>query len=297
MSRRVKIAALQMPAWVEGDTPREKKAFHLRHILQGLHDAGREGADVVCLGECSTTSHIQAPRDDREIWEDAYAGPSTLQVAEAARTYRMNVVLPVCAVLGGRLQNLALYINRGGRVLGHYAKVHPTRLEMKQGVVEGDRLGTVDFDFGRVGTIICHDMSFPEAARCVALEGAEIIFWPSWWSGWGEELCYAVIKSRAIDNGVYLVHVGFGARDGTAWRPGMNLARSGVIGPDGLILSSAGRYAGISLASVDLDKPRLAHSWTWGKDQVFREAMLADRRPRVYGAIVDETRVPPAVEP
>jgi predicted amidohydrolase len=292
MARLVTIAALQLPAWTQGETAVERKAFHVAHIEEWLNAAGRVGADIVCLGETSTTSGVDAPRTDAEIFEDAYGGPTARLAGQIARAHRMHVVLPIAARHAGRLQNLALVIDRAGRVVGHYAKVHPTRLEMTRGIEEGDDFPVFDLDFGRIGVVICHDLSFPESTRVLGLKGAEIIFWPSWWSGWGEELCYAVIKSRAIDNAAYIVHVSFGQPPKRAWRPGQVLGRSGVIGPDGLILSNAGRGVGMALATVDLDQPRLAQSFTWGDEAEFRAEMLADRRPHAYRLIADESIVP-----
>ncbi len=206
----------------------------------------------------------------------------------------MNVVLPIQARAAGRMHNLALVIDPAGRIVGHYAKVHPTRGEMARGGVAGDDFPVFDLDFGRIGVVICHDLSFPESTRVLGLRGAEVVFWPSWWSGWGEELSFTVIRSRAIDNACYLVDASFGQPAGRAWRPGMVLGRSGVIGPDGLILSSAGRYVGMSLATVDLDQPRIAHSFSYSDEGEFRRDMLADRRPDAYRPIADESLVPPA---
>lgn len=163
---------------------------------------------------------------------------------------------------------------------------------MARGFVAGDDFPVFDLDFGRVGAVICHDLSFPESTRVLGLEGAEVVFWPSLWSGWGEELCNALVKSRAIDNGCYLVSVSYGQPEGRAWRPGYLLGGSGVTGPDGLTLSNAGRYVGMSLVTIDLDRPRIAHSWTWSDEAEFRADMLADRRPDAYRLIADESIVP-----
>jgi hypothetical protein len=65
----------------------------------------------------------------------------------------------------------------------------------------------------------------------------------------------------------------------------MILGRSGVIGPDGVILSSVGHYVGMAITEINLDKPRLAHAFAWGEEGDFWTAVLADRRPDAYGAI------------
>ncbi|MGI8913288.1 MAG: carbon-nitrogen hydrolase family protein [Chloroflexota bacterium] len=294
MPRTVNIGAVQLPTWTEGTTAQTRKAWHLAQIEHWLHAAGRAGVDIVCFGETATTYGVHAAADDADIFEDAYHGPAAQLAARLARDYAMAVVLPIAARDQGRLHNLALVFDRRGNITGHYAKVHPTRTEMAQGIEAGDSFPVFDLDFGRIGICICHDLSFPESTRALALGGAEIIFWPHWWSGWGEELCTAVIKSRAIDNAAYLVQVSFGQPDGKAWRPGLVLGNSGVVGPDGLILSSAGRYVGLSQVTIDLDKPRIAHCFSVVDETVFRDSMLADRRPDAYAIITDASRVPSA---
>jgi predicted amidohydrolase len=288
MSRNVRIAAVQLPAWLEGNTPQERYQHRCQTVLRWIEEAGRAGADLACLGETCT---------GEEVFKDAFTSDFVRQATALAATYHMNVILPIAALVEGIQRNVALVIDRSGAIIGHYLKVHPTRREMRDGCVPGDDLPVFNLDFGCVGVAICHDLSFPESARVLALRGAEMIVWPTWWSGWGEELCYAVIRSRAIDNGAWFVTASFGIPDNEAWRPGMILGRSGVIGPDGQILSNAGRYVGMSITEIDLDKTRLAHSFSFGEDGDFWTSVLADRRPDVYGAISDPAYAIPAVTP
>jgi predicted amidohydrolase len=187
-------------------------------------------------------------------------------------------------------RNAAIVLDKSGMVLGAYCKVHPTWGERQSGIVPGDSFPVFDLPFGRIGIMICHDLSFPEAARCLMLAGAEIVFWPTMWSGWGDELSYTVIRSRAIDNAIYLVHVGLAPPPGEFWRPGMNMARSGVIDPYGNHLSNAGFEEAIAIAEVNLDKKRVAPHFTSGADDDFRAWVLADRRPDTYGIIADPSK-------
>jgi predicted amidohydrolase len=288
MSRNVRIAAIQLPAWLEGQTPEERYQHRCQTILHWIEEAGKKGADLVCLGETCT---------GEEVLEDAFGSDVVIQTKALAAKYQMNLILPLAAMVEGLRRNVALVIDRSGAFAGHYLKVHPTRREMSDGTVAGDDLPVFRLDFGCVGVVICHDLSFPESTRVLALRGAEVLVWPTWWSGWGEELCYAVIRSRAIDNGAWFVTTSFGIPDNEAWRPGMVLGRSGVIGPDGVILSSVGRYVGMVITEVDLDKPRLAHSFVWGEDSDFWTSVLGDRRPDVYAAISDPAFAYPAVPP
>lgn len=288
MSRQVRIAAVQLPAWTEGGTPAERYEFRCRAVLHWLDQAGAAQADLVCLGETCT---------GEDVVEDCATSSFLRTVAARAAQYRMNVILPVAGIVEGVRRNVALVFDRSGELIGQYFKVHPTRREMSDGVVPGSDFPVFQLDFGCVGVPICHDLSFPESTRVLALRGAEILVWPTWWSGWGEELCYAVIRSRAIDNGAWLVTASFGIPDDQAWRPGMILGRSGVIGPDGVILSSAGRYVGMVVTEIDLDKPRLAHSFGWNEDNDFWTTVLADRRPDAYGPISAPAYLIPAEPP
>jgi len=289
MTRTVTIAAIQLPAWFEGETAAQQKRFRVEAIMHWLEEAGKANADLVCLGE-TCTGEIEV--------EDAYDGPTTRMVQKLAAHYQMHVVLPLHARVQGILRNTALIIDSGGQIVGRYDKVHPTRRELRDGVVPGSDFPVFDLAFGRVGICICHDLSFPESTRVLGVRGAEIIVWPTLWSGWGEELCYAVIRSRAIDNAAWLVNTTYGIEAHKAWRPGMILGRSGVIAPDGLILSSAGRYVGMSLCTVDLDHPRIAHDFSFPGDNDARTSLLADRRPDAYGPLSDpDLLVTPAPPP
>ena len=292
MSRPVTIAAIQLPQIPDGEDGEQRKASRISAIEKWLTAAGEAGADLACLGELCNVS-----QDMPDAVEDAKRGATTQLVCQLARRYSMHVVLPLLAQVEGTQRNVALVIDDNGAIVGQYLKVHPTRNEMQSGTKGGDDFPVFDLAFGRVGVCICHDLSFPESTRALALRGAEIIVWPTLWSGWGEELCYAVIKSRAIDNGIWLVTASFGVHEGRAWRPGMILGRSGVIGPDGQVLSSAGRHVGLALTTIDLDRPRQAHSFSWPEENDYWTSVLADRRPDAYGPLTDPAFVIEALPP
>ncbi|MBX3010074.1 MAG: carbon-nitrogen hydrolase family protein [Caldilineaceae bacterium] len=288
MTRNVTIAAIQLPVWSEGETDQQRKRFRVESIMHWLEEAGKAKAALACLGETCTGPFEM---------EDAYTGPTTRMVQKLAERYHMHVVLPLQAYVDGILRNTALIIDDHGQIVGRYDKVHPTRRELRDGIIPGADFPVFDLSFGRLGVCICHDLSFPESTRVLGVRGAEIIVWPTYWSGWGDDICYAVIKSRAIDNGAWLVNTTFGIESHKAWRPGMILGRSGVFGPDGLVLSNAGRYVGMALSTVDLDRPRIAHDFSFPGDNDARTSILADRRPDAYGPLVDPSLVVPPTPP
>ncbi len=65
----------------------------------------------------------------------------------------------------------------------------------------------------------------------------------------------------------------------------MMVGYSSVVGPDGLVLTNAGRYPGVAMAEVDLDQPRIAHDFTYEGEHVWKTDMLNDRRPDTYTPI------------
>jgi predicted amidohydrolase len=286
MSREVVIAAVQLPSFPSGDSNPQKRESNFQAAETWLDEAGRRGADIACLGEHfnSIGQEISADNLRTEIWgvkEEAIE-----RIGAVAKRYHMYAIAPVWGLLGNTPRNVALVIDRGGSFLGAYCKVHPTMMERELGIVAGDEWPVFELDFGRIGIQTCHDNSFPESARCLTLNGAEVIFWPHVMSGWGGEFMDILLRSPAIHNGVHHIPVCFGSDPRYAWRPGMMIGRSSVIAPDGTITADAGRFPGIALAWVDLDAPRIAHDFTRSGDYVWRADMLRERRPDTYQMIV-----------
>jgi len=289
MAREVTIALAQTPSKVTGETESERKAANLRMVEDYIKRAASSGADVISFTEnvnilWGGDSHAERPDLLHSDW--------TEMARNAAREHSMSVILPGGFVHEGKLRNAALVIDPEGEVCGWYFKTHLTYGERTEtGIVPGDELPVFDLPFGRIGILICHDMSYLEVARCLSLKGAEILFWPSAWSGWGDELSTTVIKSRAIDNGLYLAFISSGQdpKD-PRWLTGVH-SRSCIVNPEGLMLATAERFPCLLVRTIDLDFERIAPGFSAGNDP-FRKTMLAERRPSIYGAITDPSLVP-----
>jgi predicted amidohydrolase len=134
--------------------------------------------------------------------------------------------------------------------------------------------------------MICHDMSFPESARCLMLNGARLILWPSNWSGWGEQISYTMIASRAIDNSVYLAFASRGQDPRRVdWLSG-TMSRSAVFDPEGrIVCQKVDRLPGVVSCTIDLSRRRVAPDFTEGPDDVFLDCILRERRPDAYGPL------------
>jgi len=294
MSRKVKIAAVQVPNWLEGNTPREKYEWNLRNIEKYLRMAGETGCDLTGVGECSNTRGLK-PEESNEVLPDLLNGPEIEIGTRLAKEFRMNVVLGIAGRHEGKKRNAGVVIDRQGEIAGVYFKVQLTRLEKLRGTAAGDDFTVFSLDIGKIGVLICHDLSFVEAARVLAVRGAEIIMWPSNWSGWGRDLSNCMIRCRAIDSSAYLVFLSSGQNPEMPmnWMTGV-AGCTGIVSPMGeFIAQMPHRIPGVVTAEVDLDIKRVAHSFTYNRHDVFIEEMLCERRPDAYAPLCDPSLVPP----
>ena len=176
----------------------------------------------------------------------------------------------------GRLcYNTAVLIDRDGRVMARYRKTHLPEAEALAGLTPGHEHPVFQTDFGRVGMEICYDNFFPEVARALALNGAEVICLPIAGDGRGGHYAWDVVaRARAIDNAVYFVS--------SIWGP-----RSLIIDPGGHILADSAGQSTVITARVDLDQRRF-YRWLSARSAgCWNELWQVERRPRTYGSLVD----------
>ncbi len=279
------LSSIQLPMIVEGSTPEEIKEKNVERACRWIEEAAGLKADITCLAELFSTRGIDREKAGPADLAESPTGPTFERLAELARKRSLNIVAPIYTRDGDRVRNSALFITRKGELAGVYHKVHCTFAEQDAGVTPANKYTVVKLDFGRVGAMICHDVSFVESARCLMLGGAEVIFFPHVQSGWGDVVWDITLRSRAIDNCVYVVSSCFSARGEKAWRPGMMMGRTNIVGQDGFILSEVSRDPGVAHKTVDLDDVRLMHSFNVNQEVPYRPAILAGRRPTTYGVL------------
>jgi N-carbamoylputrescine amidase len=199
--------------------PEANYAAAVRH----LHEAARLGANIVCLPELFRTQYF-CQREDTSLFDlaEAIPGPSTERLAEVARELRVSIIASLFERRApGLYHNTAVTLDAEGAVAGVYRKMHipddPLYFE-KYYFTPGD-LGfqAVNLGVGRVGTLVCWDQWYPEGARLTALQGAEVLFYPTaigWHPAEKDEFGVAqydawqtIQRSHAIANGVYVASV------------------------------------------------------------------------------------------
>ncbi len=197
-----------------------------------LGQAARRGAQVACLPELFRTQYFcQVEEAARFDLAEPIPGPTTEMLAAVAKETGMVVVGSIFERRApGIYHNTAVVFDADGALRGRYRKMHipddPLYYE-KYYFTPGD-LGfqTFETSFARVGTLICWDQWYPEAARLTALQGAEILFYPTaigWHPGekaeFGEAQASAwetIQRAHAIANGMYVAAVNRIGHEGPA---------------------------------------------------------------------------------
>ena len=276
---KVTIGLIQMSV-ENGREPMLKKA------LSKAEEAVKAGADIICLPELYRTPYFP-----RHIGTDAFSLAETVPGESAnffsiiAREHNVVIIVPLYEKApDGRYYNSAVVINTDGTTSTPYHKVH---IPQDPGFFEkgyfypGNSYSVISTPFGRIAVLICFDQWFPEAARCVALEGAEIIFYPTaighptsdvpaegdWQDAW--EL---IQRSHAIANSVHVAAVNRVGTEGTCTFFGGSF----VCDAFGKIIIKGSNREQILLADVDVTMNREIRE-SWG--------FFRNRRPETYANI------------
>lgn len=262
------------------DLPRLKHIAeeNLDDCFQMLEQAAAEGAELAVTVE--TVNYVGSLGDERlhypEIFE-GLDGPQVKRFSEAAKKHRMHIVAGLLLTLEGKTYNCAVLFDRGGEIVGIHKKVHlPAGEEIN--VTHGDRFEVFHTELGSIGMLVCWDMQFPEAARELALGGADLICCPT--LGW--ENIYGL--ARAYENSVSIA----------AAMAGDPVGYSGYCDP-GCIVDNMGRIVaagprrGASVVTADLDITKEPDP-QYGSQQFFpshsmRKTRLSQRRPDTYRLI------------
>lgn len=287
MSRIVKAGLIQAHniAPVEMEIE-EIKRQNIEHQMQFVEEAAAQGVQVLCFQEIFTTPYFCAEQTTR--WYDAVEripdGPTVRFMQDVAKQHGMVLVVPIYEEeQTGVYYNSAAVIDADGTYLGKYRKTHIPHVApgfWEKFYFRPGNLGYPVFEtaVGKVGVYICYDRHFPEGARCLGLNGAEIIFNPSATvAGLSEYLWKLEQPAHAVANGYFvgaINRVGIEA----PWNIGEFYGQSYFCDPRGQMLAVGSRDQDeLIVADLDMDKIREVRN-TW---QFFR-----DRRPDAYGAIV-----------
>ncbi len=286
MSHLVKCGLIQASNACDTSEPIETiRAANIAKHMTLIDRAGHAGVQILCMQEIFTGPYFCAEQTPRwyEATEYIPDGPTTRLMQETAKKYEMVIIAPLYEVEStGVYYNTAAVIDADGTYLGKYRKNHIPQVApgfWEKYYFKPGNLGYPVFQtrYAKVGVYICYDRHFPEGARELGLNGAEIVFNPSATvAGLSEYLWKLEQPAHAVANGYF---VGAINRIGTEapWNIGEFYGQSYFCDPRGQMLAMASRDQDeLLIADLDLDKIREVRN-TW---QFFR-----DRRPETYGGI------------
>lgn len=232
----------------------DKKA-NLEKAKIYIKNAKKKGADFVILPEmfmaltkpCSN----QKPSDVAESFDE----PFVTGLREAARANQVYVICGLYERVQNNSQNAyntTVIIDRSGEILYFYRKTHlydAFNFKESNTIAAGEEaFKSIDTEFGKIGLFVCYEVRFPEVARQLALQGADILFVPAGWvaGNMKEDHWKTLLKARAIENTVFVCasnQVG-----------NIYTGESLIIDPMGVIVASAGEEEELLLADLDLGR-------------------------------------------
>ena len=288
MKKNLKIALLQTRC---EENPQE----NLKHTLKLAEEAGSQGAKIICTNELFRSQYFCQSEDHKYVdLAEEIPGPSTEAFSAIARKYQAVVIASLFEKrASGLYHNTAVIIDADGSFLGLYRKMHipddPLYYE-KFYFTPGDvGFKTWQTRYGKIGVLICWDQWYPEAARLTALQGAEILFYPTA-IGWhpSEKEKYGrnqhgawetIQRAHAVANGCYVAAINRVGLERPIGGDGIEFwGQSFVAGTSGQILQKASvDQEEILYAELDMDDVNTTRvHWPF----------LRDRRIDAYGDIV-----------
>lgn len=278
MPRIVKVGLIQAK-W-EGDM----EAMIYKHEKM-IGEAAAKGTQILCLQELFHLPYFPAEQDAKWYeYAETIPGPLTNRMGKAAKKHNMVLIVPMYEKeMTGIYYNACAIIDADGRVLGKYRKNHIPHLPdfWEKFYFKPGNLGYPVFNtaYGKIGAYICYERHFPEGARILGLNGAEIVFNPSATiASLSKHLWELDQPALAVANGYFVAtinRVGIEA----PWNTGRFYGSSYICNPKGEIIAKGSENKDETIvADVDLDMIKEVRQ-LW---QFYR-----DRRPETYNKLVE----------
>jgi predicted amidohydrolase len=234
--------------------------------------ASEQPVDLIVFPELITTGYEVGPRFPDLA--QRIPGPTVNLIAQRASEAGVHVIFGMVSKekVESILYNTAVLVGPDGDLIGQYNKVH-LRGEEQIAFRPGYRFDVFETEFGAVGTMIGWDLAFPEVARSLALEGAELLVVCANWEQPRADEWRVYLLARAYENAVFVA-----AANRVGEEPSYTFCgQSGIVGPDGKVYASVEEpIEGYAVARIDLDEVRQQREET---------QILQCRQPPAYRAI------------
>lgn len=264
----ITVATVQMqPALGQMEENLAKMGEFIRRI------ATEQPVDLIVFPELATTGYELGPRFPQMA--QRVPGPAVNLIGQRAADYGVYVAFGM--VTKERVESIlydsAILIGPDGEVVGQYHKIH-LRGEERLAFRPGYRLPVFETDFGVIGLMIGWDLAFPEVARSLVLDGAELLAVLANWESPHQEEWQTYLKARAWENAVFIA-----AANRVGEEPSYSFfGQSTIIGPTGHIYGTVDEpVEGYAVAKLELNEVRRQREET---------QILQCRQPLAYRAIV-----------
>ena len=291
--KNLRVGLVQQPCTAE-------RALNLKMSEEGIRAAAAGGAKLVLLQELHTSLYF-CQHENTELFDlaEPIPGPSTAWLGNLAKELGIVIVGSLFERRApGLYHNTAVVLERDGTLAGVYRKMHipddPGFYE-KFYFTPGDLGFTpIQTSVGKLGVLVCWDQWYPEAARLMALAGADLLLYPTA-IGWNpkddateqhhqRDAWVTIQRSHAIANGLPVLvanRVGFEPDPAGQWPGAQFWGHSFVVGPQGEFLAKAGEDADVLVVDIDLARSENVRRW-W--------PFLRDRRIDAYGDLTRRYR-------
>jgi len=287
MSKIVRGGLIQATLAGSTEEPIEKiKNAMIEKHLKMIDEAAKKGVQVLCLQELFYGPYFCAEQKTKwyAMVEKIPDGPTTKLMQEVAKKHNMVIVVPIYEEeITGIYYNTAAVINADGKYLGKYRKHHIPHCDpgfWEKFYFKPGNLGFPVFQtaYADIGVYICYDRHFPEGARALGLNGAEIVLNPSATvAGLSEYLWELEQPAHAVANGYFVGAINRVGKE-APWNIGEFYGSSYFCSPRGKIIAQASRDKDeLVVADLDLDEIQEVRN-VW---QFYR-----DRRPETYEELV-----------
>jgi predicted amidohydrolase len=253
---------------------------NLERLQRGVADVASKGVKLAIFPEAFLTGYCYRTKEEAMAVAESIPGPASKRVQDLSAKHDLHVVYGTLERDGDRLFNAAVLVGPEG-VVGVYRKTHLPFLGVDKFATPGDQPYRV-YDIGgfKVGILICYDGSFPEATRCLMLDGADLVCLPTNWPTGGIGAAEHLTAARAYENTIY-----FAAVNRVGDERGFHfIGRSRICAPDGRTVAEAWHEeAAVVIAEIDPAEARRKHLVRIpGEHEIHR---VNDRRPDLYGRL------------
>ncbi len=252
-------------------------------ILGLIDEVAGQGARLVVFPECALSGYVFEDVDEARAASEPVPGPSTEAIAATCKQLGVYAVVGMLEEAGEAIYNSAVLCGPEGLV-GVYRKTHLPFLGVDKLTALGpDPYRVYETSIGRIGMLICYDLRFPEAARCLALEGADVIALPTNWPQGADASPDFIAPARAMENRLFLVAVNRAGQE----RGARFIGKSQIVDPSGRRLAMA-QTIDETIITATFDPTLARQKRLVIEPGVFEMDTVGDRRPDLYRRIVKD---------